>query len=63
MREALRFMNRLNQEKGLGYLVSYEVTHHTPTDLKKPVMFLEIGDTEENHNDEKALISSVQHIQ
>jgi len=55
MKEALLFMNRINQDRNLGYSVSYEVTHHTPTDLKKPVMFLEIGDTIEHHKDEKAI--------
>ena len=55
MKEALRFMNQRAKEQGLNYSVSYEATHHTPTDLKKPVMFLEIGDTTEQHNDEKAI--------
>ena len=55
MKEALKFMNNLAKERNLNYQVSYEVTHHTPTDLKKPVIFLEIGDTEENHNDIKAI--------
>ncbi len=55
MKEALKFMHHLNQERNLGYSVSYEVTHHTPTELKAPVVFLEIGDTEANHNDEKAI--------
>ena len=57
MKEALKFMHHLNQERNLNYSVSYEVTHHTPTELKAPVMFLEIGDTEVNHNDEKAIVA------
>lgn len=60
MKEALKFMARYVQEKGLNYSVSYEVTHHTPTDLKRPVMFLEIGDTTEHHNDEKAVIAAAE---
>lgn len=60
MKEALKFMSKYVQEKGLNYSVSYEVTHHTPTELKKPVMFLEIGDTEEHYKDEKAIIASAE---
>ncbi|MFH1456024.1 MAG: D-aminoacyl-tRNA deacylase [archaeon] len=55
MKMALKFMDKVNKERELGYNVSYEVTHHTPTELKAPLMFLEIGDTEEHHNDEKAI--------
>ncbi|MBS3137280.1 hypothetical protein J4232_02495 [Candidatus Woesearchaeota archaeon] len=55
MKLALQHLDKLNKERELGYNVSYEVTHHTPTELKAPVMFLEIGDTEQHHNDEKAV--------
>lgn len=55
MKEALKFMTKYVQDKGLSYSVSYEVTHHTPTELKKPVMFLEIGDTPEHHKDKNAI--------
>jgi len=55
MKLALEYLNKFNKENKLNYTVSYEVTHHTPTELKAPVMFLEIGDTKENHNDQKAI--------
>ncbi len=55
MKLALQQLNTINKERNLGYQVSYEVTHHTPTDLKAPVMFVEIGDTEQQHQDEKAV--------
>ncbi len=65
MKLALQHLDKLNRERELGYDVSYEVTHHTPTYLKAPVMFLEIGDTEEHHNDEKAIqaiVDTVLHV-
>lgn len=34
-----------------GYRVSYEVTHHGPTDLSHPSFFVEIGSTETEWND------------
>ena len=34
-----------------GYRVSYEVTHHGPTDLVHPSFFVEIGSTEKEWND------------
>jgi D-aminoacyl-tRNA deacylase len=38
-----------------GYKISYEATHHSPTNLTKPLMFVEIGSTEKEWNDEKAI--------
>lgn len=37
-----------------GYRVSYEVTHHGPTDLVHPSFFVEIGSTEREWNDPAA---------
>ena len=37
-----------------GYRVSYEVTHHGPTDLVHPSFFVEIGSTEKEWNDPHA---------
>jgi D-aminoacyl-tRNA deacylase len=37
-----------------GYRVSYEVTHHGPTDLVTPSFFVEIGSTEKEWVDEEA---------
>jgi D-aminoacyl-tRNA deacylase len=34
-----------------GYRVSYEVTHHGPTDLRLPSFFVEIGSTEKEWSD------------
>lgn len=62
MKEALKFMAKYVQDKGLNYSVSYEVTHHTPTELKKPVMFLEIGDTPEHHRDINAINAAAETV-
>lgn len=37
-----------------GYRVSYEVTHHGPTDIVHPSFFVEIGSTEKEWADERA---------
>jgi len=37
-----------------GYRVSYEVTHHGPTDLQTPSCFVEIGSTETEWTDNEA---------
>jgi D-aminoacyl-tRNA deacylase len=37
-----------------GYRVSYEVTHHGPTELTTPSFFVEIGSTEKEWGDEAA---------
>ena len=38
-----------------GYEVSYEATHHSPTTLKKPVIFVEIGGGEKQWKDNNAI--------
>lgn len=47
-------LNELNKKAPEGYRVSYEVTHHGPTDLKMPSFFVEIGSTEKEWGDENA---------
>lgn len=37
-----------------GYGVSYEMTHHGPTELETPSFFVEVGSTEKEWNDEVA---------
>jgi D-aminoacyl-tRNA deacylase len=37
-----------------GYRVSYEVTHHGPTEIRHPSFFVEIGSTEKEWDDENA---------
>tara|TARA_B110001454_G_scaffold157283_1_gene146600 strand:- start:619 stop:1395 length:777 start_codon:yes stop_codon:yes gene_type:complete len=55
-----KYMQKLwdNHESYLDYEITIEATHHGPTHLKKPSIFVEIGTTESQWNDE-TLCSSV----
>jgi len=37
-----------------GYQITMEATHHGPTSLKRPVLFVELGSSEKNWADERA---------
>ncbi len=52
----LKNLHEVAVEKGLvgEYDVVLEVTHHGPTSLSKPVLFIEIGSSEEEWRDERA---------
>lgn len=52
MRKILQGLKKYAPE---GYTVSYEATHHGPTHLSIPLMFVEIGSTEQHWNDPKAI--------
>lgn len=54
MRILLEEMKDSVDRKDLDYDVSYEVTHHGPTELGVPSLFLEIGSTESRWKDENA---------
>ncbi len=55
MKAALLTLKEKAQETGLdGYTVSLEATHHGPTDMEVPVMFVEIGSSQEQWNDKRA---------
>lgn len=55
MRAALQCLWRLKDELKLkDYKVSLEVTHHGPTSLKTPVVYVELGSSPQNWRDEKA---------
>lgn len=44
----------LHARKPQGYRVAYEVTHHGPSDLATPSLFVEVGSTEREWRDETA---------
>jgi D-aminoacyl-tRNA deacylase len=46
LKSALRALFKRNQEAGLQFDVSLEVTHHGPTSNKVPLAFMELGSTE-----------------
>lgn len=53
MKKVLLVMDRLNAEAGIQYDVTFEVTHHGPTELETPSFFVEIGSTEKEWTDPK----------
>jgi len=53
MKKLLLAMDRLNEETDLGYDVTFEITHHGPTELDVPSLFIEIGSTEVEWADQK----------
>jgi D-aminoacyl-tRNA deacylase len=55
MKVALVELEKGRKEKKLDYKVSMEATHHGPTGLKKPVLFVEVGSTEVEWQDEGAV--------
>jgi len=60
---SLLALSKYHKELDLNdYLVSMEVTHHGPTNLKYPVMFIELGSVEENWRDSRAAQAVVHSI-
>ena len=54
MRNALLKLNELKSTLKNDYKISYEATHHGPTDFEIPVWFVEIGSNEIFWRDEEA---------
>lgn len=54
MRAALLSLSESREELGLSYLVSLEATHHGPTELPVPCMFVEIGSSAKQWEDQMA---------
>lgn len=52
--EAIRKMSELREARNLAYEVSLEVTHHGPS-FRIPIVFIEVGSTEKQWKDRKAL--------
>lgn len=52
--KALTLLREEKRKKDLGYEVGYEVTHHGPTSLHFPIMFVEVGSDEEKWRDKDA---------
>ena len=54
LRSALLTLDEGRERERLGYATTLEATHHGPTDLGVPTLFVELGSTEREWNDEKA---------
>ncbi len=55
MKAALLVLEKVRIEESLDYRVSLEATHHGPTELKKPALFVEVGSTEAEWRDREAI--------
>jgi D-aminoacyl-tRNA deacylase len=53
MAATLKALNKLKQENGLDFEVSYEVTHHGPS-ISVPAMFVELGSSEKQWSNQTA---------
>jgi D-aminoacyl-tRNA deacylase len=51
LRSALLAFDRARSSHSLNYAVSLEATHHGPTELGVPTLFVEIGSSEQEWND------------
>jgi D-aminoacyl-tRNA deacylase len=54
LRAALLALDQARETRKLDYAVSLEATHHGPTELGVPTLFVEIGSTEKEWHDIKA---------
>lgn len=54
LRAALLALDEARAARGLAYAVALEATHHGPTELGSPTLFVELGSTEKEWNDKQA---------
>jgi D-aminoacyl-tRNA deacylase len=57
LRQSLILLQEQQKKHGLPYEVSMEVTHHGPTELPFPLLYVEVGSSEEQWKDEKACLA------
>ena len=60
--EAVRKFHEIREREGLAYDVSLEVTHHGPT-FRLPIVFVEVGSSEKEWRDTKAIRAAVEVIE
>jgi D-aminoacyl-tRNA deacylase len=62
LRAALLTLDRFREEHKLNYSVSLEATHHGPTELEAPTLFVEVGSTEHEWSDPQAISAASEAI-
>lgn len=55
MKVAMIELKENSEERGIDYRISLEATHHGPSGLKKPVTFVEVGSSEKEWRDKRAV--------
>lgn len=58
LRSALLTLDNACSKSGLSYAVSLEATHHGPTELGVPTLFVEVGSGEKEWNDPQAVFAA-----
>lgn len=62
LRAALMALDRAREKKQLNYAVTLEATHHGPTELGVPTLFVEVGSTEREYCDTAAGVAAAEAI-
>ena len=62
LRAALLALDEARETSKLNYAVTMEATHHGPTELGVPTLFVEIGSSEEQWNDLEAAACAAQGV-
>jgi len=62
LRSALLALDKFRSDHRLNYAVSMEATHHGPTELEAPTMFVEVGSTDHEWNDPQAVSAASEAI-
>jgi D-aminoacyl-tRNA deacylase len=62
LRAALLALDEAREARKLNYAVTLEATHHGPTELGVPTLFVEVGSTEKEWNDQQAAATASEAI-
>ena len=62
LRAALLALDKAREALKLNYAVTLEATHHGPTELGVPTLFVEVGSTEKEWNDPQAAVAASEAI-
>jgi D-aminoacyl-tRNA deacylase len=62
LKDALRYLEEGREKRNPLYEVSFEATHHGPTSLESPILFIEVGSSEREWGDMKACETAAESI-